>query len=110
MSKLKVSPRQKDVFLVVLISLVSIYSFLVAWSETSFSDDITVMPLRVIQRAERMTDEQEKLRLYDSLKTAINSYLVKKPGNIYLNYFDSNKCGFIVNISLCPVFPDTQHR
>jgi tetratricopeptide (TPR) repeat protein len=86
-NKLKVSPRQKDLFLVVLISLVAVYAFVFAWSETTFSDDITVMPFRVIQRAERTTDEHEKLRIYDSLKTAINSYLVKKPGNIYLNYY-----------------------
>ena len=87
MNKLKVSPRRKDLLVVVLITLVSVYSFLVAWNEISLPDEISVIPYRVVQKAEAATEEKEKLRLFDSLKTVINSYLVKKPGNTYLNYY-----------------------
>jgi cytochrome c-type biogenesis protein CcmH/NrfG len=86
-NKLKVSRPQKDLFVILLISFVSIYSFFVAWNQTSFSDDVPVALLRVIQSTERIPDQHEKLRVYDSLRTVINSYLVKKPTNIYLNYF-----------------------
>jgi len=73
--------------LLLLFSFLGLSLFYVTWKEPTLPDEISLIPMKLIDAAQKIKDKDKQLQFYDSIKGVIRSTLQKKPNDPTLQFY-----------------------
>jgi tetratricopeptide (TPR) repeat protein len=79
--------KNNPILFLVLFSATCLCIFYISWKEPTYPDDLSLIPIRMILRAQNTTDKEKQAALYDSIKTQINYLMQEKDADTTLKFY-----------------------